>query len=108
MKPCCKGCATVSTMSWTRGAGDGTAHEGRAARVVRSRAQGGQRQAQQAVRRLTPGRHVGAPRGGAAEDDVGNHKCEATKSVARCGRGWNIPQRSCLYINSSSPTVHLV
>jgi hypothetical protein len=37
---------------------------------------------------------------------VGDHKCETTKSVARCGTRWNIPRRWCLYINSSSPTAY--
>ncbi|KAH7190125.1 hypothetical protein DER44DRAFT_797430 [Fusarium oxysporum] len=37
---------------------------------------------------------------------VGDHKCETTKSVARCETRWNIPRRWCLYINSSSPTAY--
>ncbi|KAH7117332.1 hypothetical protein EDB81DRAFT_243041 [Dactylonectria macrodidyma] len=37
---------------------------------------------------------------------VGDHNCETTKSVARCGTRWNIPRRWCLYINRSSPTAY--
>jgi hypothetical protein len=39
-------------------------------------------------------------------EDVGDHKCETTKSVARCGTRWNIPRRWCLYINSNSPAAY--